>query len=75
MIPEDLTIEQAAAFLGIRSPHTVKTWLEGGSFPGSYRDDEGNWRFSVAQLEDVLEHMTSYRDRFQPQVDLVVVEH
>lgn len=72
MSSEDLTSEQAATFLGVRSLHTVRNWLEGGSFPGAYQDGEGVWRFPIAQLEEVRDHMETYNESRQLRTDLIL---
>lgn len=62
-VGKNLTSTQAAALLGVSSPNTVKSWLEGGAFPGAFQTPGGHWRFP---LEDVLaakERMEELRDR------------
>lgn len=58
-----LTSKEAAELLGVRSPNTIKNWLEGGSFPSAMRTPGGHWRFSELEVLDVKHRMQELREK------------
>lgn len=48
-----LSVGDVAKLLGVKSPNTVKNWLEGGSFPGAWQTAGGHWRFLREDVERV----------------------
>lgn len=61
--PNDLTVDQAAERLGVKSPETVKNWLCGGHFPGAYRAADGQWYFPVSGVEETEARMAELTRR------------
>lgn len=51
--PDVLSVGDVAKLLGVKSPNTVKNWLEGGSFPGAWQTAGGHWRFLREDVERV----------------------
>lgn len=60
---ETLTSGEAAEMLGLSSPNTVKNWLAGGYFPGSFQTKGGHWRFPRADVEAVRHRIEELRER------------
>lgn len=60
---EVLTSREAAALLGVASVNTIKSWLEGGQFPGAYQTPGGHWRFPRAAVEAAKTRMLELRRR------------
>ena len=58
---EVLTSREAAALLGVASVNTIKSWLEGGQFPGAYQTPGGHWRFPRAAVEAAKSRMLELR--------------
>lgn len=65
------TVEQAAEYLGITSPETIKNWLCGGSFPGAKQGNGsdlrtlGHWRFLISDVKRVKAQMDETRRKNQ----------
>lgn len=60
---DTLTSTQAAALLGVASANTVKSWLEGGYFPGAFQTPGGHWRFPRDEVKAVKMRMEELRAR------------
>jgi hypothetical protein len=60
---EVVTSKDAANLLGVSSANTVKSWLEGGWFPGAFRTPGGHWRFLRSEVVTARERMEELRDR------------
>lgn len=48
---ETLSTRETAKILGVTSRRTVQRWLEGGYFPGSFKNTRGAWRFFRDDVE------------------------
>jgi hypothetical protein len=70
----DLSSREAAEFLGVTSPATIKNWLEGGFFPGSYKTQNGDWLFRRDELKATKSRIELLRQRnVQGHLDFVEV--
>lgn len=57
----DLTLEQAVEVLEISHQATIKNWLKGGHFPGSYQDENGAWFFTAEGVLGVIQRTAEVR--------------
>lgn len=68
-----LTVGQVAEILGIKSPSTVRNWLENGYFPDAGRTAGGHRRFlisDVLEIEARLERSRQDAEGDRPVTDL-----
>jgi hypothetical protein len=49
--------------MGVRSPNTIKNWLDSGAFPGASRTAGGHWRFPVDEVLKVRAQVERVRAR------------
>jgi len=61
--PKFYTVDQAARILGLtKRPITIRDWLSGGHFPGSYQQD-GEWRYTVDGVWETVYGIAEIRRR------------
>lgn len=58
-----LTSDQVSKILEITSPETIHNWLEGGEFPGAFKNNEKHWQFPLQDVELVKSRINIIKNR------------
>lgn len=56
-----LTVGQVAEILGVKSPSTVRNWLENGYFPNADRTAGGHRRFRIGDVLEIADRLEQER--------------
>lgn len=66
-----MTTNEVASFLDISSELTIKNWLEGGGFPGSFKTSDDKWIFLRKDVEDVKMYIIKIRQNNKDNILIV----
>ncbi len=48
-----MKVGEVQRILGVKSPTTVKKWLDRGRFPGAYQTESGQWMFPAERVYEL----------------------
>lgn len=60
---EILTSKEVATILEITSPITIRNWIEGGHFPGSFPSGDGRHFYPLSFVKEVKRWMKELRNK------------